>query len=194
MFVKNRANRRHASIHHVRGRHDVRAGARMGKRLLRQDFHGRVVGHFSVFNHAAVAVIGVLAQTHVRDHQQSQLRGTNRRDRALHHAMLVQRTASLWILGLRQTKKNHPGNSQGFNLAAFFNDAIDRLLKHTRHRIHFLPHFFARANKQRINQARSGQSRLAHQPANRLRTPQPPRTRDRKRHTDVTCAAKPPSK
>src|SRR6202035_2624397 len=60
----------YAAVHHVGGRDDVGPGAGMREGLLGEDFKRGVVGDFSVFDDAAVAVIGVFAEADVGNDQE----------------------------------------------------------------------------------------------------------------------------
>ena len=87
VFIEHFSNCADAAVHHVRRRDNVGAGARVRKRLLRQNLECRVIRHFSVLDDAAVAVIGVFAQADVGNDQQFQIGLSNALDGALHHAL-----------------------------------------------------------------------------------------------------------
>ena len=66
-------------VHHVARRDDVDAGARLRDRRARQQLERRIVVDDAVgAQHAAVAVVGVLAQAQVGDHEQVRMRPLDR--------------------------------------------------------------------------------------------------------------------
>src|SRR5262249_247720 len=157
------ADRADPAIHHVRGRDDVRAGARVGKRLLREDFERRIVGDFVIFADAALAVISVFAKTNVGDHQQIELGAANRFDRPLHHAVLCERAGPTRVFRLRQPEKNDPGNPQALHFPAVLDNAIGGLLEDSGHRGDFFLNRRAGTNEKRVDEAFRAEAHFANQ-------------------------------
>ncbi len=115
------------------------------------------LGSFStslIFDHAAVPVAGVFAEADIGNHQQIQFRLANRLHRTLHrdHARSAASLASASLFSGRP-KRNHAGIPRSGDFAAFLHNLIDRLLKNSRHRTHFVAHFGARAGKHRVDHA-----------------------------------------
>ena len=188
VFVEHLSNRADTAIHHIRGRDDISAGARVRKRLLRQDSQRRVIRHFSVLHDAAVAMIGVFAQADVGDDEQFQVGLSNALDGALHNALRAERTCSARVLRFWQAKKNDRRNPERFHLPALLQDLVGGLLENVRHRADFLTHVLPRADKHRIDQACGREARLANHAAKRFRAPQTPRPMRGKTHARFTPA------
>ncbi len=70
VFVQRVADFGHPAVHHVRRGHHVGSGLGVGQGRAGQQVQGGVVIDDLFFHHAAVAVIGVLAQADVGDHDQ----------------------------------------------------------------------------------------------------------------------------
>ena len=70
------------AVHHSRGREHVDAGTRGRNGLTLQVCQRRVIQHLVTVHHAAVTMVGVLAETVVADHDHV----GGRRARAAHHA------------------------------------------------------------------------------------------------------------
>ena len=154
---------RHAAVHHVARRDDVRAGVRVARRRLReqlerrvvQDFRGRPrrVSDFSncraeaAFHHAAMAVAHVFAQAHVRDDEQRRQFLFQQPHRLLHDAVLRVSAARLRILFVGNAEQQNRRHAERVRRRGLAQNFIRRQLKHAGHGVHgrriFLP---ARAN------------------------------------------------
>ena len=165
MFVQRFANNAHASIHHVRRSHNIRPCSRVRDGLLGKNIQRGIVGHFAVFNYPAMPVVRVFTQANIGYYQQFEFCLANRLYGTLHHAIRGNRTRAPGVLFLRQPEQNYSRNSQRFDFAAFFDNLIGRLLKHSRHGADFLPYLSPGAHKHRIDQSCNAQSRFANQSA-----------------------------
>ena len=184
VFVQFLPDRPHTPVHHVRGRHQVRPRPRMRQCLLAQNLQRRVVQHFSVLDHPAMPVIRVLAQAHIRNHQQVQFRflESPQWPAAPHRLSPVNsppadpsspaiQTESLPEIPSDSTSRH---SSTIWSADCWYTPGIEPI---------FIPHFRARANKHRINKSRRAQPVFPHQPAQFLRAPQTPRPVQWKAHS-----------
>ena len=154
MFVQSFANDADAAVHHVGGSDDVGTGARVRDGLLGKDFERGIVGHFAVFDDAAMAVVGVFAQANIGDDQTDfslALRMASMARCTTPSAAMRAGAARIFLLG--QPEQNHARNAERFDFAAFFDNLIGGLLKHAGHGADFLAHFLPGADKHRIDQA-----------------------------------------
>ena len=62
VLVEGFSNRSHPAVHHIGRRHDIGAGPRMRQRFFGEQLQRAVIIDVAVFDHAAVAVVGVFAQ------------------------------------------------------------------------------------------------------------------------------------
>src|SRR5260370_9958699 len=183
VFVQDFANGAHPPIHHVGWGNDVGAGARVRERLLGKNRHGGVICHFTVLDDAAVPMVGVFAEAHVRYDKKFQICLANRFNGALHYAIGTERTGTTCVLGFRQSEKNDPEDPKRPHLTALLHNLIDGLLMDAWHRADFLADLGTRAHEHRVNEARCAQARLSNQAAKRLAPPQTPRPMGGKTHT-----------
>ena len=93
--------------------------------------------------HAAVAVIGVLAQTHVGDDEKIRQGVLQRTDRALDDAVVVEVLVANRILGGRDAEEQHRGDPCRRRPARFLDRLIDGELADPRHRRDRITHVFA---------------------------------------------------
>src|SRR4029077_9034124 len=168
---------------HVRRSDNVSSGARVRERLLGKNRHGGIVGHFAVLDYAAMAMISVFAQTHVRNDKKFQFRFANRFNGALDHSLGAERTGTARILGFGQPEKDYSGNPERLHLAALFHNLIHRLLINAGHGADFLANLCARTHEHRIDETRLGKARLSNKATQRFAPPQTPRTVGGKAHT-----------
>ena len=135
----------------------------MRERLARREFERGVVGDFAVFDHAAVAVVGVFAKADIGDDQEIEFGFANGFDSALDDALCVKRALAARIFCFWQAEENHRGKAEAFDFATFFDDLIRGLLMHAGHGADFGANFAAGANEHRINQPVGGETRFAHE-------------------------------
>jgi hypothetical protein len=74
----------------------------MRKRLFTQNLERGIIGNLAAFEHAAMAMIRILAQANIGDHQQVELCFPDSFDGTLHHAVRVQRTLAARVFAFRQ--------------------------------------------------------------------------------------------
>ncbi len=122
--VQRLADGRHAAVHHVGRRHDVGAGAGVGKRGLGQPLQGGIVIHVAILDVAAVAVAGVLAIAHVGDHQQLGRLAADGADGALDDAIVVVGARGHFVLGFRQAEENHAADAERLHFGALLHQLV----------------------------------------------------------------------
>ena len=132
--------------------------------------------------HAAVAVVGVLAQADVGDHHQVGQRLLDRAHRARHDAVVAVRLRAGRVLLLRNAEQDHRRDAEIAHRAALLHRLVDRQLRDARHRADRLRHPRARHDEQRQDELVDAQPRLAHHAAQRLVAPQPARSIGREFH------------
>src|SRR4029077_8684374 len=118
-----------------------------------------------VLDHAAVAVIGVLAKANVGDDEKFEIGFADGFDGALDYSLGGERTCAARVFGLRQAEQNDSGNSQRLHFPALFNNLIRGLLINIRHGADFLADLAAGADEHGIDEARSGKLRFADEAA-----------------------------
>ena len=126
--------------------------------------------------HAAVAVVGVLAQADVGDEEQARRRAPDGLERARHDAVGVDGAAcrrASFDSGMPNSST--AGTPSVGEPPALLGGAIDRQLGDARHARHRSLDAAARHHEQRLDELRRRHARLAHQPAERFAPPQPPR-------------------
>ena len=117
-----------AAVHHVGGGDDVGAGARVRQRLLGEDFERGVVGDFTVFDDAAVAVVGVFAEADVGDDDEIEIRFADGFDGALDDAVCAGGAGAGGVFRFGKAEENDAGDAELFDFAAFFDELVDGLL------------------------------------------------------------------
>ncbi len=172
----------HPAVHHVRRGDHVGARSSVRKRLPGEQLQRRVVVHLAVAHQAAVAVIRVLAEADVGDHEQLRHRFLERPRRPLHHPFVGPALGALGVLALRQPEEQHAGDSEVPHLAALLHDGVHAHLVIARHRGDLAPDARARTHEQRVHQAVGRKPRLPHKPPQRLAAPQPSRPLLGERH------------
>src|ERR1700719_3737043 len=118
-----------------------------------------------VLDYAAVAVVGVLAETNVGDDEEFEIGFADGFDGALDYSLGGERTCAARIFGFGQTEQNDSGNSQGFYFPALFHDLIGGLLENVRHGADFLADFSAGADEHGIDEAGRRELGFANQAA-----------------------------
>ena len=171
--VERLPNPGHAAIHHVTRRNDVDTGPRLDRGDLPEQVHGRIVVDFTVANHAAVTVIGVLAQAHVADHEQSGNRTLHDPNRLLDDPLLVVRLRSRRVLRGGNTEQHDAAQLQRLRALGVLHQLVHREPGDARHRIDRAPHAFTVHDEERPDELRRYNVRLLHQTAQRGRAPQP---------------------
>src|SRR4029077_14259622 len=134
---------------------------RVRERLLRKQFQRRIVGHFAIFDQAAMAVIGIFAKADVRDDHQIEFGPPDRLDGALHDARrrISLRSALIFMFG--NAKKDYAGDPEPFDFAAFLDQLVRRLQVDPRHGTDLHARAFARPNEHGINEAAGREAGLA---------------------------------
>ncbi len=121
------------AVHHVRGRDEVGAGARVRDGHRRERLEAGVVDHLAPLDQAAVAVVGVLAEAHVGHDQQIGEHPLDRRHGAHHDTVRRVRRRADRILPLRNAEQHHRGNPEIVDRLALLDETIDRQLGHAGH-------------------------------------------------------------
>ena len=130
----------HHAVDHARGGDDVRAGLRVDHRGPLQQLQGGVVeqvalgqgGHVvlvpGLVDDAAVAVVRVLAEAHVRDDHQLRRRCLDGPDGPGHDALRVVVLRAAGVLLLWDAEKDHPGDAQPGDLLRLLGQLVHREL------------------------------------------------------------------
>ena len=134
--VELRAQRAHAAVHHVAGRHGVGAGRGVRDRRAGEQLERDVVVHLPVLAHdSAVAVRGVLAQAHVGDHDQVRVRLLERAHGQLHDALVVVCARALLVLLGGEPEQQHGRDAELMGDARLLDGVGDREPLDARHRL-----------------------------------------------------------
>ena len=164
------------------GRHDVGAGAGVGKRGLGQPLERGVVIHVVVFDETAVAVAGVFAIADVGDDQQLGGFAAHGADGVLHDAVVGVGAGGHFVLGFRQAEQDHAADAERLHFGALLHQFVNGQLIVAGHGADFAAHAFARADEQGQDELRRMEPGFAHQRTDALRRPQAAETVDGKRH------------
>jgi hypothetical protein len=138
----------------------------------RQQLERGVVVDAAAAQLAAVPVVGVLAAADVRDAHETRRRLAEGAHRALDGPLVVPGRAALGVLVLRDAEEHHGGDALREGGGSRLGDEVGRLPRHTRHRRDRLLDALARTGEEREHEVRGGETRLAHQPAQRRRPAQ----------------------
>jgi hypothetical protein len=167
------------SVHHpARGDH---LGARVGERgrLELEVLERRVVVDVAFGRqHAAVAVVGVLAEADVRDAQERGRRVRDALERALDDPLGRPREPTLGILLVGDAEQDDRGNPELFGVAACLGQSIERFAEDARHRRHGLADALALDDEEREDEIVLRDVRLAHEAPQRGVRTQPSRALD----------------
>src|SRR5439155_10371959 len=153
------------------------AGLRNGD--LAEKVHRRVVVDLAVLNHAAVAVVGVLAQAGVSDHQQLRHGPLHRPRRLLHDPLLIVRLRAGLVLRRGKTEENDAAEPEPPRPLRVLHQLVERGLTDARQRGDFPPDALPVACEQGPYELRGHEMRLLHQAAQRLRAAQSAHAADR---------------
>src|SRR5207237_9633048 len=93
-----------------------------------------VIVHIDVYNYAAVSVIGIFAQTDVRDDQKRGNFLFDRADRMLHITAIRVGLGAEAIFVIGKAEKNNRGNTERVNFVTFSYGAVNGELKNAGHR------------------------------------------------------------
>ena len=140
----------------------------------------RIVRRAGRVDDPAVAVIGVLAEAHVGDHDHLRRGGLDRADRLRRDALWVIVPAADGVLRRGDAEEHHRRNPERGDLADLIRQAIHRPLELPWHRADGAALVLAIAHEERIDEIRGAQRRLARQPPYPRREAQASRPRDRK--------------
>ena len=154
--VEARANRPDHAVHHAaRGDH-VGAGPGVDHRLLGQQLERGVVVDVRaagrVAGHAALPVVGVLAETDVGDDQEIARGPLGDADGLGNDALGAQGVAAELVLVFGDAEEDDAAEAQFDRLADFLGEQVGRKLENARHRGDLAPHVLARPNEQRQDQ------------------------------------------
>jgi len=151
------------------------AGPRVRQRLGREQLECGVVVDVALADDAAVTVIGVLAETHVGDEDEARGGPTDRAERARDDAARVGRAAAPRVLLLRDAEEQHRRDADVGQPPAFLGRAVDRALRHARHRLDRSLDAVARYDEERLDELLRDDAGLANETAERLAAAEPPR-------------------
>ena len=160
--VERLADAGDAAVHHVAWRHQIRAGARLDDSGLPQQVHGRIIVHVAARDHAAMAVIGVLAQADVPDDDQIGDRALYRANRLLHDPLIVVRLRASRVLRRRNPEQDHAAQSERRGALGIFHQLIHGELRHAWQGGDGAAHSFAVHDELRPHQLRRNDMRLGH--------------------------------
>ena len=163
LSVQRPANRSDSAIHHVGRGNDVGPGTGVRQRLPHQQVEGSVVLDLAVLDDAAVAVVGVLAQAGVGDHQQVRGLVLDGPYGFLHHAAVGVSFRAYRILGLGDAKQDHARDAQAPDDLGLPGRAVHRELRDAGHGGDGLLLVPPRADEQRIDEVPRTQRGLAHE-------------------------------
>ena len=160
------ADRADASVHHVAGRDDVRARARLIERLADQHLDRFVVEDIACrVDQPVLPVAGVGIERDVGQHaDRIAERVLDRRGRAAHQIVGIERFGAVLAapVGLRIGKEGETGDARVDRIARARNEQVDRPSRHAGQAGDRFFDTVARTDEQRPDQIGGGQLRLAH--------------------------------
>ncbi len=167
----------HAVDHPARG-HDVSACLGMGEGDAGQELERLVVQQVPVLvQHAAVAVIRVLAEADVGDDDEIRARVLEAADRLLDDAVLREALEAQRVLRRRDSEEQHCLETEGSELRSLLRQHVARQLVDPWHGRHGPTYAVSRNHEARLDEVIQAERRLPYEVAERLRPPQPPWTR-----------------
>ena len=173
-FVKGASYCCDLPVHHRRRRHYVRSGLRVGQGDPRQYLKGRVVIHAVIHYQAAVAVVRVFAEAHVRDNQEVGRGLLDDSNGLLDYALGVIGFGPLRVFVHRDAEEQHSRNTQLGYLRNLVQKPVQRQLVDVRHRLHRPGYIAAVGYEEGINQVPYGQGSLLHHKSQRAGLSKPP--------------------
>ena len=173
--IQFRPDGAHPAVHHVAGRHDVRAGFGVAGGGPREQFQRWVVQDFSALHDAAMPVLHVFAQTHVGDDEQRRQFLFQKPDGLLDDAIFGVGAGSFRIFLVRNAEQQDRRDAQRVGADGFAQEFIGRKLEHAGHGVDGAADLVPAAGEQRQHQLGDVQMRFGHEPAQRGRLPQPAR-------------------
>ena len=138
---------------------------------IRQQLECRVILNIIVFDHAAMPVRRVLAQTHVRNQQQVSNILAYRTQRLLHDAILIISIGADLILFRRDAKQQNATDPGLLRFTRKLDCIVSRDVELPGHGADFGTNLLARTHKNRINHGFRRQSCFTNQIAKTLGTP-----------------------
>ena len=142
----------------------------MGDGLNGEQLERRVVVDVAVPDHAAVPVVGVLAEADVSDEEQPRHRLADGAESAGNDAVGIGRTAAAGILVLRDPEEDDGGHTQIREPPALVGRAVDRELGDAGHRPDGTFHPASRDHEERLHELLDRDAGLAHQSPERFST------------------------
>ena len=170
--IEGSADRPNPAVHHVRWRDDIGPCPGVGDGLNGEQLERRVVVDVAVPDHAAVPVVGVLAEADVSDEEQPRHRLADGAESAGNDAVGIGRTAAARILVLRNPEEDDRGHAQIREPSAVFGCAVDRELCDAGHRPDRTFHPASRDHEERLDELLDRDAGLAHQSTERFATSQ----------------------
>ena len=156
------------------GRHDVGPGLGVAHGHLGEQLEREVVDDLAVLHHAAVAVVHVLAQADVGDHDQLGHLVLDGADGELHDAFGVVGAAGRRVLVRGDAEQQDGRDAEPLDLAHLGQQVADRELVAAGHGGDRPLDVLAVRHEQRVDEVVGRERRLAHHATQRGRAPQPP--------------------
>jgi hypothetical protein len=176
-LIEGAADGAHHAVHHGAGGDDVGAGASVADRLPAQQIERGIVVDIDaagvLAQHTAVAVVHVLAEANVGDHQQIRGHLLGQLDRALHDPFVADRFFTSGVLVRRYAEQQDSAQAVIGQAAQLLLEHVERKLKLPGHRRDRVPHVHARADKERKNKIAGVEVRILHQAADQRVVAQP---------------------
>ena len=152
-------------IHHIRWSDDVAARVGVDQGLPDQQVQCAVVVDITPVQEAAMAVIGVFAQTHIGDDEQIQRLVLDGANRLGNDAMGVVSAAAYGVFALGYAEKNHRRDPEIDDLATLLHEHVHRHLIGSRHGGDLPAHSRAGTREQGQDQVVRSEPAFANHPA-----------------------------
>jgi hypothetical protein len=140
----------------------------MADRRPREQVERLVVGDSVAVEHAAVAVVRVLAEADVGQERQPRNPGAQRAERPLDDAVVVPGPRPFGVLLLRDAEQEHRAHAGARELRALAHHLVDRALRDPGQSLDRADDAFARAGEERHHDVVERQRRLADECAQRV--------------------------
>ena len=171
VLVQRRADGGHAPVHHVARRNDVRASLGMTRCRGCEQLECRVIQNLdwprhlagSAMHDAAMSVLHILAQAHVRDDQQRRQFLFQQPHGLLDDSIFGERARSLGVLFIRDAEQQDRRDAERMDARGLAQQFIRRKLEDARHGIDGLAQFAPGAGEKRQDQMLHAQARFADQ-------------------------------